>query len=232
MGMVEIAGAILSQAENRTELAAQNIANMTTAGYKARQSFAGFLDTASGAAPGAQAGTANVDFSGGKLMNTGNPLDLAIQGPGFFAVRSGHALAYTRDGAFVRDGDGHLVTTDGAVLQSGGGDVVVAPGAMSVLPDGTLMQQGQPNDKIALADFADPSVLRPLGAGLFSAPAGAASDVASPRIEQGMLESSNVSLADEMLSIMASLRSAESGQQVVRIYDELLQNAMSAFGQS
>jgi len=87
-----------------------------------------------------------------------------------------------------------------------------------------------PVGRLAVVSFADTSVLRPIGAGLFSAPEDAAQPV-SAELHQGMLETSNVSTADEMVSIMAALRSAQSGQRVVQVYDDLMGRAVSAFGQ-
>ncbi len=165
-------------------------------------------------------------------MNTGNPLDFALQGRGFFVVRTGDATYYTRDGQFRRDADGRLTTADGASVQGANGDVSVGAGAVSVLADGTIMQDGQPLGRLAVADFADTSVLRPAGGGLFAAPSGAASDLSSPQIRQGMLEASNVSTADEMVSMMAALRSAEAGQRIAQVYDDLMGRAVTAFGQT
>jgi flagellar basal-body rod protein FlgF len=234
MGLIEIGEVIISRASQRVEVAAQNIANMTTAGYKARhQSFAAMTsiqDSSTVFAPAPD--KAMIDFTGGKLQNTGNAFDLALAGRGFFVVRSGSETLYTRDGQFTRDADGHLVTANGALLQAGGGDVTVGAGAMTVLADGTIMQDGQPADRIAVADFADTAVLTDAGAGLFAAPSGAATDLATPAIRQGALETSNISTADEMLSVMAAMRGAESGQRVVQTYDDLMGRALTAFGQS
>jgi flagellar basal-body rod protein FlgG len=226
MGMIEIAGAILSRAQERVDVASQNIANITTPAYKSRRSFFGMIDPDRGQS--SQSST--VDFTAGKLQSTGNASDFAIQGRGFFAVRQGNAVFYTRRGEFSPDADGHLVTPDGAVLQSGGGDVTVNSGTMSVLADGTVMQNGQPGDRIAVVDFADSKVLEPMQNGMFKAPSGAALDMAAPQIRQGMIETSNVSTAEEMVTMMASLRSAESGQRLVQVYDDLMGRAITTFG--
>lgn len=180
----------------------------------------------------AERGASFVDFTAGKMQNTGNSLDLALSGRGFFIVRSGDVTQYTRAGAFSRDADGHLVTPGGAVLQANGGDLTVGMGPLNILADGTILQDGQPADRLAIADFADPHVLQPSGAGTFTAPDGAAREAASPQIRQGVLETSNVSTADEMLSVMSALRSAEAGQRAVQVYDDLMGRAITAFGQS
>jgi flagellar basal-body rod protein FlgF len=230
MGMIEIASAILSRAQGRVDVASQNIANMTTPGYKSRRQFFEMIDADKTQPWEPRSQQTSVDFTPGKLQTTGNTSDFAIQGRGFFVVRAGNETLYTRRGQFTRDADGHLVTADGAVLQSNGGDVTVGTGTMSVLADGTVMQDGQPGDRIAVADFADTKALEPAQNGLFKAHSGAALDMAAPQIRQGMVETSNVSTAEEMVTMMAALRSAESGQKMVQVYDDLMGRAITSFG--
>lgn len=235
MGIVELGGIILTQATQRVELAAQNMANMTTAGYKSRRSFQGLVDSGPSqfaiAQPASRSDGMSVDFTVGKLQHTGNPFDLAISGDGFFTIRTETGLFYTRSGQFNRDTQGRLVTPDGAVLQSTNGDVQVEGDAVSVLMDGTIQQGGQPIGQLAIATFDDLQILNPVGSGLFFAPAGTARDVASPQVRQGMLEASNVTTANEMISMMAGLRSAETGQRLVQVYDDLMERALTTFGQ-
>jgi flagellar basal-body rod protein FlgG len=235
MGIVELGGVIIAQATRRVELAAQNMANMTTAGYKARGQFQSLINSDelghAGSHRGSLPGDLSVDFTAGKLQHTGNPFDLAISGAGFFVVRTDAGLLYTRAGQFSRDSEGRLVSPDGGILQSTSGDMRVESGNVSVLADGTFLQTGQPVGQLAIAGFDDPRILRPTGAGLFSAPSGAGRDVTSPQIHQGMLEASNVTTASEMISMMAGLRSAEAGQRVVQVYDDLMGRALTSFGQ-
>jgi len=236
MGIVELGGIIIGQATQRVELAAQNMANMTTAGYKSRRQFQSLVDGSPfafvSAQSGAEADKMSVDFTAGKLQHTGNPLDLAISGTGFFTVRTDDGLLYTRTGQFSRDADGRLTAADGGVLQSASGDIELEGGDFSVLPDGTVQQKGQPVARLAIADFDNRQVLTPVGAGLFAAPAGSARDVAGPQIQQGVLETSNVTSANEMISMMAGLRSAEAGQRMVQVYDDLMGRVLTTFGQT
>jgi flagellar basal-body rod protein FlgG len=234
MGIVELGGVIIAQATQRVELAAQNMANMTTAGYKS-QRFQTLVNAQAGVAPSGLASSPaemSVDFTAGKLQHTGNPFDLAVADGGFFTVRLDDQILYTRAGQFVRDAQGRLINSEGAVLQSTGGDVHLEKGEVSVLPDGTLAQGSQPISQLAIAAFDDPHVLKPVGASMFSAPPGAARDGAGSQIRQGMLESSNVTTADEMVSMMAALRSAETGQRLVQVYDDLMGRVITAFGQT
>src|SRR5262245_59356284 len=107
MGIVELGGLIITQATQRVELAAQNMSNMTTAGYKSRYRFQHLVDGTPGAlSPGLSSGEMSIDFTAGKLQHTGNPFDLAIAGSGFFTVRLNDRVLYTRAGQFVRDAEG------------------------------------------------------------------------------------------------------------------------------
>ena len=235
MGLEELGGVIIAQATQRVELASQNITNTLTAGYKARRQFLPLVallqDAAAAPQAGQPMGQMSADFTAGKLQNTGNPFDLAISGDGFFVVESGGRTLYTRGGQFHRADDGKLLTPDGGVLQSLSGDVVIDGNDFTVLADGTVQQAGQPVTQIAVADFEDKGGLKPAGAGLFAAPPGMARSVAAPQIRQGMIETSNVSSSDEMTAMMAALRSAETGQRVIQVYDDLMGRALNTFGQ-
>lgn len=226
--MFEVAQVILSHSMQRVELAAQNLANITTPGYKSYRAFADALEQTGSKT---KTESAAVDFANGKLQSTGNPFDLAIAGSGFFQVRTPDGIFCTRSGQFARDNNGNLTTPEGFILQAASGDVSASSAAVKVLPDGTVLDGAEPVARIAVVDFDDLNVLVPMGGGLFAAPVGSAHELADPQIRQGMLESSNVSAANEMVSIMASLRSAEGGQKVVQIYDDLMGRVVTAFGQ-
>lgn len=145
-------------------------------------------------------------------------------------MRSGDRVLLTRQGQFQRDVDGRLITAQGAVLQSAdGGDLILKGQSMTVAPDGTVLENGEPVARLAIAAPGDPAGLKDVGAGLFEAATTEASGNA--QVRQGMLESSNVSLADEMVTLMESLRRAEAGQRLVNTYDDLMGRALSTFGQ-
>jgi flagellar basal-body rod protein FlgF len=231
-GIVEIGSALLSRTQAEAEIAAQNVVNLTTPGYKARRHFAEALH-ASGPQGAAEPSSApSVDFTPGKIRITGNPFDLAIVGEGFFVVRSQDRVMFTRDGQFVRDAEGRWVTPHGLILQSDAGDVTTSAGEIAVAADGTVLRDGEPVARIGIARFADPAVLRPVGGSLFEAPTEIDWRLSTPHLEQGALEASNVSNAVEMLALMASLRRAETGQKLIQTYDDLMGKALAAFGQA
>lgn len=224
---VDIAASVLSQSERRVEIAGQNIANMATSGYKRRVAFAGLL----GGSAAAAADTVP-DLSPAKLTMTGRPLDLAIAGAGFFAVNANGRTLYTRQGEFQRDADGRLVTGQGFPVQAvGGGDIVLKSGDVKVLEDGAVLDAGEAVAKLALVDIRDPQSAAYGEAGLFSVLQDGAEPLDTVAVRQGALETSNVSLGDEMVSMMEALRRAETGQKLVGVYDDLMGRVLTAFGQ-
>ncbi len=231
MGLVEIASAILSRAERRVEICAQNLSNMTTPGYKARSSFDTLVASSGKAdAIGETSRQTGVNFAGGTLQSTGNPFDLAISGAGFFVVRDASGTYYTRDGQFSRSAEGRLVTAGGKALQSMSGDLVVGSGETRMLADGTVLTDGEPVGKIAIAQFEELDDLRPADGDTFTSMSEAAKTSAA-EVRQGMLEASNVSTAAEMIAIMSALRGAGAGQRAVQLYDDLMGRAVNAFSQ-
>jgi flagellar basal-body rod protein FlgF len=231
-GILEIGGFMLSQASQRMEVAAQNVSNMATPGYRAQKIFSSLLhmpESVDGTSlPSLQMAT---DFSSGKMIQTGNSYDLALSGDGFLMVRAGDQIFYTRSGQFSRDGDGRLVDGSGGVLQSEDGDIVLQGQKIKIENDGTVLDDGEPVSRIAVMNFRDASALTAAGNNRFTAASGVRPERIDTLIHQGMLESSNVSTAQEMIAIMASTRSAETGQRLVQVYDDLMGRALTAFGQ-
>lgn len=227
---LESVGDILSRVERRVEVAAQNISNTSTPGYKRAVSFESLVAAPDGTPSGL---TMAIDFAQGQPQTTGNSNDLAISGSGVFAVRTKDGdVLYTRQGQFQRDAEGHLITAQGAVLQQrGGGDLDLKPGDFKVLSDGTVIQAGDPIGQIGLVALSDPMAVRLTDTGLYSAPEATVSQMETASVRQGALEASNVNMGPEMMAIMAALRQAQSGQQLMNTYDDLMGRAISTFGQ-
>jgi flagellar basal-body rod protein FlgG len=229
--IIELGGALIFDAGQRLEVTASNIANATTPGYKAVIPFSSFLS-----ATGLGTGTAEPlalqsQMGPGQVRQTSNPLDLAVQGEGYFVVDGPMGPVYTRAGQFHSDADGRLVNPAGQALQASGGDVVVHSDKVEVLSDGTVLDSGEPVARIDIVRFTDISVVTRAGAGFVTDPGNieAANDA---KIGQGMLETSNVSMAREMLTMMQLQGSAETGRHLVQVYDDLLGRALSTFGQA
>lgn len=238
---------------------ANNLANANTTGFKQRRVQFQDLLYQNLTAPGTQAGQQTVVPSGlqlglgtrvvsneviftqGDFVSTSNPLDLVIQGKGFFQVRlpSGE-LAYTRAGSFHVDRDGNLVTPDGDPLEP---NITIPREALdiTIASDGTVSytQVGQIEAQqagiIQLAGFQNPAGLLALGKNLFQ-PTQASGDpvVGLPggqdglgSLQQGFLESSNVSVVEEFIAMILSQRAYEANARVVRTADEMYQEANS-----
>jgi len=231
-GLPGIAAAMLSQSERRVEIAAENVANMSTPGYKRRVGFSELLPQGGRQSVAEPSSSSFTDMSVGKIVETGNPGDLAIGGSGYLVLQDDHGIAYARTGQFARTADGRLVTAQGLVLQSAdGGDVVLRDGAFAVDPDGTVTQAGAPVARLALVEFAPDAVLS-ARAGGFAAAGAEPTPAAGAAVRQGALEASNVSTGEEMVAMMEALRRAEGAQRLVNVYDELMGRMLTTLGQN
>jgi flagellar basal-body rod protein FlgG len=234
---------------------ANNLANANTAGYKLRRAQFQDLLYQSMVQPGTSAGqqtivptglqiglgtraaSNEIIFTQGDFSQTNNPLDVVIQGNGFFQVlRPTGDLAYTRSGSFHLDKDGNLVTSDGDPVQP---QITIPPNAqaINIATDGTVSYTlpGQPAAQLAgqmqLAIFQNPSGLNSIGRSLYL-PTDASGDptVASPggqegigTLLQGYTEQSNVSVVDEFISLITAQRAYEANSKVVKAADEMYQ---------
>jgi len=231
MGLLELATATMRGAEQRVEIAAHNAVNAGTPGYKSKVAFSE-LETASAMAGAVQgAPTTKVEQSAlqGALLNTGENLDLAINGPGNFLVRDGDTYDLVRTGNFGINGEGAMIDSQGRVLQlETGGDAIVNSYAIEVLENGTMLSGDVPIGKIALFDIPQNGDRMHL-----SADAAAQLEAAqTSEIHQAMLEGSNVTLSDEMVELMRAQRQVETGAQLIRAYDQVLSRAVSTFDRS
>ena len=210
------------------DLIAHNLANINTTGYRAEQTtFRSLLASARGTVPGALnyalndfgvIGSSHLDFSPGSLAATGNPLDLGLEGQGFFAVQTTHGSMYTRNGNFSVSAKGQLVTAAGDAVLGESGPISIPNGVASVSPDGTLSVNGAVAGKLQVVDFPADAGLSPAGGSYYSAPEGSAQKARDYAVRQGMLESSNVNAVASVVDLIAVQRHAE-----------MLQRALSTF---
>jgi len=234
---------------------AHNLANANTVGFKQRRTQFQDLLYQSMVQPGAAAGAQSVVptglqlglgtrpssneiiFTQGNFQLTGNPLDLVIQGRGFFQIRrpSGE-IAYTRAGNFHLSRDGNLVTPDGDALEP---QITIPPEAqsISIASDGTVsfvlpgQAAAQLAGQIQLANFANPAGLNSIGRNLFM-PTDASGEPATGNpggqegigtLQQGYVEASNVSVVEEFINLILSQRAYEANSKVVKAADEMYQ---------
>ena len=211
------------------ELAANNIANVNTAGYRGQiPSFESMLVRQ--ATPSPMNGWskllnefnvlrgARLDLRQGNLAATGNSLDLAIEGPGFFAAQTNAGTLYTRNGSFRVSAAGQLVTAAGDPLLGEAGPISVPAGALSVSSDGTVSVNGAVVGKLRLVEFPNGSAVEPAGGAYYSGAAKEAKLAIASSVQQGMLEGSNINPVNAMVGLISAQRQAE-----------MVQRAMSAF---
>jgi flagellar basal-body rod protein FlgG len=229
--IVDSALSILRGSEVRLSTVANNVGNVATPGFKRQVSFAQAIQDMSGGAapPGAVSVSRRTDFGQGRMIETGNPLDLAIAGEGFFRLRDGERIVHSRHGQFHRADDGRVMTQQGYVLQQQGGGDLVVDGDVQVLRDGTILSDGGPVGRIGLA-LPPEAAPDTEGGSMFAGDFG--EDVEAPDIRQGAVEASNVTLADEMTAMMIAVRQAETGARLIATYDELLGRAITTLGQA
>jgi flagellar basal-body rod protein FlgF len=206
------------------EVAANNLANVNTNGYKAQlPSFHSVLASANENAGGeiSQAvnnfgvlGDSRTNLAQGSLEHTGSDLDFAIQGEGWFAVQSGAGRRYTRNGNFHVDRNGRLATADGDPVAGAEGPILIPPGKLSVSNDGTISVDGALAGQLRIVNFAAGTTVTAVGGTNFSAPAG--SERASQgSIVQGSLEGSNVNGVTAAVDLVALQRLADMLQQAL-----------------
>jgi flagellar basal-body rod protein FlgG len=216
------------------EIVADNLANADVAGFKG--DAATFADVRAGTLGlGVTTVGKHPVFAQGKLMRSGGPFDLAIDGPGFFVVERDGATAYTRNGEFARLPDGTLRNAAGWTLR--GVRIPADALAARVGRDGrvsidTPARKDVEIGRLRLASFAAPEALRPLGATLFARTAGSGAPrlvapgaPGGPAIAFGMLEKSNVSIVEAMMQILGAQRAYEANAKGVQAADEMLRIA-------
>lgn len=230
--LLEAASAIMRSSERRVEVVANNVANISTPGFRRQVSYADVTSSLNGSLTELPVIGTLTDESQGRLESTGAPLDLAISGDGFFQLKAGEATLYSRHGQFRRLEDGRIANAQGHILQqAGGGDLVLESAAVEILADGTVLQDALPVARIALFMPEEGAALEPISGSIFSI-GGSAAELEQPQLRQGMVEGSNVTLGDEMVTMMAALRQAEGGARLATLYDELMGRAITTLGQS
>ena len=227
--------------QRRMDITANNLANVSTAGFRADSLVTREADDTGAYAEGDPRDVRFVrdvfelhDMAQGPISNTGNPLDVAIQGGGFFMVQGpGGATQYTRDGAFAISADGRLVTSDGYPVLSAGGSPIVFEaegGAPTITRDGAITVNGIEVGRLGVVDFANPQALVKTGQNLWSANGQASRDFEGVVI-QGAIEGSNVNPVLEVTRLIEISRAYESAARIVSGADDLRQRALQRLGQ-
>ncbi|RYY86714.1 MAG: flagellar hook-basal body complex protein [Comamonadaceae bacterium] len=229
----------MQQDMGRLDRVGMNLANAQTVGYQREVASMPFARLAEGAAPIVGVAT---DPRPGTLRNTGQKLDVALAGPGWFEVQTEHGLAHTRQGNFQLDPQGRLVTAQGHAVQGLGGDIQLPHGMPVIDAQGRIFEGALPgaapgrNDGAPLAQLKvvvprNGSPLQRLGEGavlLEGEPLPLAP--ADLQVRQGFLENANVNSMQEMVQLIQTMRHFESMQKVALGYDEMVGSAIRRLG--
>lgn len=227
------AAAGMAAQQKRMDSLANDVANVNTAGYKAVRT--GFRDlvyaqTGRGAAATVNTGAGSAlqvvgrSFAQGALQQTGQPLDVALSGPGFLQVRTPDGrLALTRDGSLQVSNTGQLVNSSGAQIVP---PINFPPGTnlqqVEIASDGTITAGNQAIGRLVAVNVASPHALTPAGDNLFVANAqSGAPQAVDTAFASGHLESSNVQLSEAMVEMISSQRAYELASRAIRQQDEL-----------
>jgi len=238
--------------QTNLDVIANNLANVNTTGFKkVKAEFQDLLYQTSRSAGSDQGGgnmlptslqighgsrliSTSKIFTNGELTQTGERMDVAIQGDGFFEVQLADGTqAYTRDGALKISSDGRVTTSDGLPLQGGWQPIPAGTEQINIAPNGTVTTKGASGTQsfqIQLVRFANPAGLEAAGRNLFKETGasgtpeiGNASENGFGELQQGYLEMSNVKVVEEMVNMILAQRAYEVNSKAVQTADEMMQ---------
>jgi len=238
--------------QTNLDVIANNLANVNTTGFKKTKAEFQDLLYQTVRAPGSDQGAGNQlptgihighgsrlvatskIFTTGELTQTGERLDVAIQGDGFFEVQMPDgSKAFTRDGALKTASDGRITTSDGLVVQGGFQPIPAGTTSISIAPTGEVTTNGANGPqtfRVQLARFANPAGLENVGRNLYhETQASGAAEIGNPgengfgELQQGYLEMSNVKVVEEMVNLIVAQRTYEVNSKAVQAADEMMQ---------
>ena len=237
---------------SRVQTISNNLANVNTTGYREDtlrlttfpQQLMQRLFATGGAIPvgtsamGIVAESTVTKFTQGALKSTDNPLDVAVQGTGFFQVQTPQGVRYTRDGTFRRDGNNQLVTSQGdQVLNPTGLPITVPAGQVVILTNGEIHRIDDvtgaelPVGQLGIVEFGEPGQLRKTGNNLFEDPGLAQAQPAQASlVRQSYLETSNVDPTRAMSDLMVAQRTYEASARMVQLQDDITSRAVNDVG--
>lgn len=238
--------------QQKMDAISNNLANVDTTGYKKDQmvqsSFKEMLtfkindpEVPHGKHIGEMSLGSNVsqvytDFVQGSLKQTHEPLNVGLQGKGFLKVgkmteEGTMDIRYTRDGSLNLDQQGRMVTNDGLfVLGDQDSILTLGNGSFRINVDGTIYQNEVLMGQIQMTDFEDPQTLRKQGSSLYTTTEASVEKAFEGKLQQGFLESSNVSSIQEMIEMIATSRTYEANQKIIQTYDATMEKVVNNVG--
>jgi flagellar basal-body rod protein FlgG len=229
-------------AMRRLDVISNNLANVNTPGYKKdKMSFEGLLASSTNPPIVPQSTTADpilqkeniyIDYASGPTTQSGNPLDLALDGDGFFAVTTPEGTAYTRQGNFRTSADGTLVTVDGYPVQNASGSAIRIQGSrVEIDAKGSVKVDDTVAGVISVMDFEKPYSLTKIGNALFvQGDSQPPPQTGKAQILQGHLEGSNVESISEMVQLIETNRFFEACSKVIKGFDDIAAKAANDIG--
>ena len=238
--------------ERQMQVFANNMANVNTAGFKQDdQAFKSVMARAQVAMPvfghsagfGQQIGdrpagpaervftaphALRTSFEAGRIRITGNPLDTAIQGSGFFEVQTPQGVRYTRSGMFTLDSQRRLVTNLGYPVMGTKGEIKLPPGAVQVSAQGAIHVDGQLVATLKVMDFPVDHMPQKYLEGLFASDS--AKPAKNPQVQGGHIEESNVNSIGEMVKMLQGMRNYESSQKLIQTLDHMAEVSIQDVG--
>ena len=225
--------------EHQMDLLANNIANLSTPGFKAeRMMFQEYLSKApDGGDPSSYVSVSgnSRDMTQGPLTHTGNPFDIGLNGPGFIPISTPNGnTEYTRNGHLQLNAQGQVVTSAGFIVQSDGGAPIVIPtgsGQVNIGNDGTISNRQGKIAKLPVVNFDDPQALTEDQSGLFTTTQ-TANPITTTQIEQGAIEESNVQPILEMTKLMQASHDIGTAKSFADGEHNRLKNAIDRLGKT
>jgi flagellar basal-body rod protein FlgF len=222
----------------KQEIFANNMANANTVGYKKDGAFLHQLEDAKKnlitdadwEIP--MIDGVFIDYSQGFARKTEQPLDVAIEGDGFFTVMTPQGERYTRAGEFTLSPERTLLDKNGFQVMGDGGQIVINGDSISISSDGSISADGAVVGKLKIVDFAKPYQLSKADDGYLmpSEPGVQPTTSAKYELRQGYVEESNVNIVEQMVDMLVSFRAYEAGQKAIHAQDETLDKAVNQVG--
>jgi len=236
---IYISGGGMMQRMIEQDVISSNIANVNTNGYKQDSAFlTGVIEAQ--LALQIRNGEGNfiadksysvTDFSQGQMIATGNPLDAALSGSGFFVVRTPQGERYTRDGSFKLSQDGRLVTSNGEPVLGSGGEIQIDGSQVTIGEKGEIFVDGEEVDTLKVVDFEKPYKMHKEGKSLY-AKSGNAAEIPSAdfAVKQGYSEGANINIVSSMANMINIQKNYDANSKVLTSIDESIRKLVTEVG--
>ncbi len=226
---IELAATGLDAYANVQEIIARNLANANTVGFKKNTiSFKSILTEVDGVETSSLQTNYGVDQSNGNLTYTGNSLDIAIEGDGFFTLETDKGMRYTRNGKFQLSNNGEILTDTGSKLLGKNGPIIIPKGGREIVINnkGIVRVDGKDVGELIITNFTDLTKIIPTGNSEFTAPLETIDENGEVKfsVAQGYLERSNVNVVMEMVDMITNMRSYEASNNVIKTFSDLMEH--------